>query len=331
MISIVYTAVALIYVHNYAIREKHVFKWFVAFSMIVLIHEVAVLETLSEHYQNSFKRATTPPKHNSMRDYKLVGPISMDALPVSVKKEFMLHGMGPPWRYVNFKSPGTVNLSVQIPAVMIEYISDIKKGVWLKEMIDLTVSDIKNGEDVSPGAYPSSALQIKDAVEKVGAIGHRVLIAGSISPWVESVLIASDIAFSAIDTTDYNKIEIMDDRITFVAIDQVIDNVYDMVISYSSIEHDGLGRYGDPINPHGDIAAVTEYHRYLKTGGYFLLGLPVTKEQSGYIHGNAHRIYSNERIEFLKNIGFTEIDRVWPSTSGPKDWQNQPVMIWQKD
>jgi len=28
--------------------------------------------------------------------------------------------------------------------------------------------------------------------------------------------------------------------------------LFDMVFSFSSIEHDGLGRYGDPLNPNGD-------------------------------------------------------------------------------
>lgn len=31
---------------------------------------------------------------------------------------------------------------------------------------------------------------------------------------------------------------------------------FDLGISYSNFEHDGLGRYGDPINPNGDLIAM---------------------------------------------------------------------------
>ena len=46
------------------------------------------------------------------------------------------------------------------------------------------------------------------------------------------------------------------------------------IISYSSIEHDGLGRYGDPINPGGDVAAMREFWRWIRPGGLLYLGVP---------------------------------------------------------
>ena len=30
---------------------------------------------------------------------------------------------------------------------------------------------------------------------------------------------------------------------------------FDVVVTYSSIEHSGMGRYGDPLNPWGDLIA----------------------------------------------------------------------------
>lgn len=49
---------------------------------------------------------------------------------------------------------------------------------------------------------------------------------------------------------------------------------FDFVISYSSLEHSGLGRYGDELNPDGDIEAAEEVWCMLKKGGYFIIGLP---------------------------------------------------------
>jgi hypothetical protein len=41
---------------------------------------------------------------------------------------------------------------------------------------------------------------------------------------------------------------------------------FDLVLSMSSFEHDGLGRYGDPLNPNGDIMAMRSTRRLLKQG-----------------------------------------------------------------
>lgn len=40
----------------------------------------------------------------------------------------------------------------------------------------------------------------------------------------------------------------------------------DFAVSYSSWEHDGLGRYGDPIDPWGDISALQRAACYVKPG-----------------------------------------------------------------
>lgn len=31
---------------------------------------------------------------------------------------------------------------------------------------------------------------------------------------------------------------------------------FDAIVSFSGLEHDGLGRYGDPLNPYGDLSAM---------------------------------------------------------------------------
>jgi SAM-dependent methyltransferase len=60
-----------------------------------------------------------------------------------------------------------------------------------------------------------------------------------------------------------------------------------------TIEHIGLGRYGDAINPEGDIKAIKELQRVTKKGGTILFVTPVGKPR---IEFNAHRIYSFEQI-----------------------------------
>ena len=46
---------------------------------------------------------------------------------------------------------------------------------------------------------------------------------------------------------------------------------FDFGISYSSLEHAGLGRYGDPLNAVGDLQAMSRISCMLKPGGLFFL------------------------------------------------------------
>lgn len=59
------------------------------------------------------------------------------------------------------------------------------------------------------------------------------------------------------------------------------------------VEHVGLGRYGDPLDPQGDLKAIAELKRVLALGGTLLFVTPVGKP---IIRFNAHRIYSYDQI-----------------------------------
>lgn len=60
-----------------------------------------------------------------------------------------------------------------------------------------------------------------------------------------------------------------------------------------TIEHIGLGRYGDELDPQGDLKAIAELKRVLKKGGHLLFVTPVGQPRIEY---NAHRIYSFGQI-----------------------------------
>lgn len=78
----------------------------------------------------------------------------------------------------------------------------------------------------------------------------------------------------------------------------------DFAISYSSLEHAGLGRYGDPIDPSGDLRAARFVHCMLRPGGVFFLALPTGPDTVVF---NAHRVYGAARLPLMFN-GFELID-----------------------
>lgn len=70
----------------------------------------------------------------------------------------------------------------------------------------------------------------------------------------------------------------------------------DFAVSYSSFEHDGLGRYGDPLSPDGDLRAMNETWQFLKKDGILFLGVPLGRD---CIVWNGCRIYGKNRLPLL--------------------------------
>ena len=57
---------------------------------------------------------------------------------------------------------------------------------------------------------------------------------------------------------------------------------FDAAISLSSFDHDGLGRYGDPINPDGDLEAMKTVQSVLNEEGLLFLTVPIGKHAVQY-------------------------------------------------
>ncbi|MFL5580746.1 MAG: DUF268 domain-containing protein [Gemmatimonadaceae bacterium] len=75
------------------------------------------------------------------------------------------------------------------------------------------------------------------------------------------------------------------------------------------IEHIGLGRYGDPIDPDGHVRAARELSRVLAPGGVLLLGTPVGRERLCF---DAHRVFDPSTVlgmfDGLELVEFAFID-----------------------
>lgn len=74
------------------------------------------------------------------------------------------------------------------------------------------------------------------------------------------------------------------------------------------IEHIGLGRYGDPLDPEGSHKAINELKRVLAPGGDLYVSLPIDRESRVYF--NAHRAFTESDVETLA-APFKIIDRAY--------------------
>ncbi len=115
-------------------------------------------------------------------------------------------------------------------------------------------------------------------------------------------------AFSPIDFYDYRpaEIKLSDLRCNHADLTKLHfkNNSINSLSCMHTIEHIGLGRYGDKIDPDGDLKAIAELKRVLTQGGSLLFVVPVGKPK---IEFNAHRIYSYEQItEYFKELELKE-------------------------
>ena len=92
-------------------------------------------------------------------------------------------------------------------------------------------------------------------------------------------------------------------------LDGVATGTVDSLSCLHTIEHVGLGRYGDPVDPDGWRQAVRELARVLAPGGRLYLGTPVGRERVCF---NSERVFSPttilEAVPDLRPVSLAAID-----------------------
>lgn len=110
--------------------------------------------------------------------------------------------------------------------------------------------------------------------------------------------VAHVLTFAEVDVVDIRPLSTSVKGLTFVRADgrvleEIPDGEYDLVSSLHAIEHFGLGRYGDEIDPEGHLKAVDAFMRVLKPGGHLLLAFPAGNDEVLF---NAQRLLNCQQI-----------------------------------
>ena len=77
-------------------------------------------------------------------------------------------------------------------------------------------------------------------------------------------------------------------------LDGIADDSLASLSSLHAVEHFGLGRYGDKVDPGAWKKALSSFQKKLKKGGVLYFSVPIGNEQK--VMFNAHRIFSPETI-----------------------------------
>lgn len=115
-------------------------------------------------------------------------------------------------------------------------------------------------------------------------------------------LLAAQIDVTMIDIREFpGNVEhlhtIVDDATT---LHQIPDESVESMSALCSLEHFGLGRYGDPVDPEACFKCFDNIQRKLKRGGRLYISVPVGKER---VEFNAHRVfYASTIIECFNEL-----------------------------
>jgi len=182
--------------------------------------------------------------------------------------------------------------------------------VYEKGTIGEYVRQIARGDLKGP-RYGKTNGWLLEALKKYGIKGKTLAIMGSNRPWYESMCLFLE---AKCTTIEYNRIETDHPGLKIITPAEYDKNPvrFDAALSISSFEHDGLGRFGDPLNPTGDLEAMKKMKSIVKPGGLLFLSVPTGKDK---IYWNAHRVYGLLRLplllegwEVVERFGYDESD-----------------------
>jgi len=148
-------------------------------------------------------------------------------------------------------------------------------------------------------------------------VGSDLRLIGAVSAFVPTRFI--DLRPAAIDMPGLHA---MDGDATALMID---DASVPSLSCLHVIEHIGLGRYGDPLDPGGSEKACREFVRVLAPGGRLYLSTPVGRPR---VEFNAHRIFAPESVLRmveplrLRSFAWVDDDGRYHTDATPQDAAN---------
>jgi len=184
--------------------------------------------------------------------------------------------------------------------------------------------------------YGGGSAHINLAAEHIGVKGKAVLVIGTQNPWLEAVLLSK--MPKLVMTLEYGSFISEYPGLEFIRPKQFRERYingslpqFDAIFSYSSLEHSGLGRYGDALNPWGDIITVARVSCLAAPDAKLVLAVPTGGKD--LLQYNAHRIYGPVAHPFLTTNWKFEWSSVGEEVPCPTcaDGPYQPVYVFERN
>ena len=155
-------------------------------------------------------------------------------------------------------------------------------------------------EETIKGQDPRLATNLISIAEELNIHGKKIAVVGSQMPWIECLFhnLGNDV------TTVRTRPTLNSEQFKttlFHEFEEDIDK-YDIIISHHSTEHAGLGRYGDSLDPDGDVREMRAIYESLTDDGSVIW---IGSAGMDSLIWNSNRVYGEIRLQKIFQ-GFIE-------------------------
>jgi len=174
-----------------------------------------------------------------------------------------------------------------------EYFAFKKAGGTVDKFFPI-YSDYKEQAGSATGHYFHQDLLVAGYIGKNNPVRH-IDIGSRVDGFVAHV--ASFRPIEVIDVRDLSHTghdNIRFKRMDLMNSERVESAICDSLSCLHAIEHFGLGRYGDPVNPQGHLMGFRNLLKMLKPGGTLYISFPIS--HTDQVHFNAHRVFKPDSI-----------------------------------
>lgn len=212
----------------------------------------------------------------------------------------------------NFRMIGLLPFSLRLMAKLPQFSREIreflKKGGAIKKLYPI-LSDYNASAGEAKGHYFHQDLLVAQFIHSAKPRRH-IDVGSRVDGFVAHVA-----SFRKIEVFDYRDLNVSEHpNIHFKKFDILgsnLQNITDSLSCLHALEHFGLGRYGDPIDPEGHQKGFKKLIAMLERGGHLYLSVPIGSKSE--VHFNAHRILNPTEVltwsaAELRLITFSYID-----------------------
>jgi hypothetical protein len=180
---------------------------------------------------------------------------------------------------------------IEIPAYIFDlfkFISDKKFKNTFKLKIMPILSDKRSSSGIASGHYFHQDLWAARKIYKINPLNH-IDVGSRIDGFVAHILTFTEVLIldvrnlsSKIQGLSFQQVDLMD-------IECLPEIKSDSLSCLHTLEHFGLGRYGDPLNIDGWKLGLNNLSKFINLNGTLLLSVPIGIER---IEFNAHRVFN---------------------------------------
>lgn len=200
------------------------------------------------------------------------------------------------------------------------YVQDYKKFKQLSKQLSIfplgklfpIVTDKYEESATLSGFYFYQDLLVAQKIYRANPLKH-VDIGSRIDGFVAHVASFREIELFDIRPLTHPITQVTFTQADIMDIDTSLHDYADSISSLSVLEHFGLWRYGDTLDPEGYLKWFESIYKILKPGGTFYFSVPIGPQR---VEFNAHRVFSLDYlITYLQDkyslVSFSYVDDAW--------------------